>query len=244
MIKKSEKTQQQIIFGVHAILELLRAKKRTITTLYTTKPTPKVWDTIAPLLSRATTIQYVTRDVLTRIAGTSDHQGIVAWATPFIATKTFFNPHTHKLLLMLDGIQDIRNMGAILRSAYCTNIDGVIITKKNSAPLSGAAFKASAGLAEHLTIYEAATAQTAVQELKKAGYNLYLATLAGENALCVPYQAPLCLIIGNEAKGISPDILAAGTCITIPQKTTDISYNASVAAGILLFLLATRIHKI
>ena len=145
---------------------------------------------------------------------------------------------------MIDGVQDTRNLGAILRSAYCTGVDGIILVKKNSAPLNGSTYKASAGLAEHLEIYEAPSAIYAAQELKKAGYGIYLATLGGENGLTTPYQKPLCIVIGNEATGVSPEIFSLGEQVTLPQRHTNISYNASVAAGILLFLIGTHIKKI
>ena len=145
---------------------------------------------------------------------------------------------------MLDGVQDARNVGAILRSAYCTNADGVIMIQKGAAPLNAAAIKASAGLAEHLEIFNAPSAPAAAAELKKAGYNLYLAIFDGTQAQKVTYQEPLCIVIGGEGFGISKEILKSGTHVTLPQKRNDISYNASVAAGILLFLVATQKGRI
>ena len=89
----------------------------------------------------------MTRDVLNRLAQTTDHQSVVAWANPFNIRKKFFEPAKSPFLLLLDSIQDPRNLGAILRSAYCTGVDGVIICGKNSAPLNATALKSSAGLA-------------------------------------------------------------------------------------------------
>ncbi len=240
---KKEKSLD-LVFGIHPIIELLKAKKRKLVTIYTTKPAPKAWEIIAPMLSKETQVQYVTRDVLNRLAQTTDHQAVVAWAGPFVIRKKFYEPARSPFLLLLDSIQDPRNLGAILRSASCTGVDGVIICGKNSAPLNATALKASAGLAEHLDIYQAPTALAAVQELKKAGYTLYLATLQGEDATAFPYQLPLCLVIGNEATGIAKNLFSFGTQIRLPQRTADISYNASVAAGILLFLIAHQAKKI
>jgi len=141
--------------------------------------------------------------------------------------------------VLLDEIQDVRNLGAILRSCYCSGVDGVIITKKGGAPLTAAAIKASAGLAEHLPIFIAPSSAAAVQELQKAGYTLYMAAFNGKNATKVEYQIPLCIVIGSESKGINPSVLKKGTVISLPQRTSDISYNASVAAAILLFLVAS-----
>jgi 23S rRNA (guanosine2251-2'-O)-methyltransferase len=146
--------------------------------------------------------------------------------------------------LLLDGIQDPRNLGAILRSAHCTNVDGVILVKKNAAPLTATALKASAGLAEYLDIMIANSVEEAVILLKKSGYNLYLATFDGQNALACNYAMPLCVVIGSEGLGISRSIMHEGTKITLPQKSSDISYNASVAASLLTFLISTRFQKI
>jgi 23S rRNA (guanosine2251-2'-O)-methyltransferase len=242
MVKKEK--VQELVFGIHPIVELLKAKRRKLYTVYTTKPTPKAWDTIAPLLGKDIQIQYVTRDILTRLAGTTDHQGVVAWAAPLVIRRTFFDSSRSPFLIMLDEIQDPRNVGAILRSSYCTGVDGVVLTTKHSAPLNGIALKASAGLVEHLDIYQASSASAAVQELKKAGYTLYFATLEGEDATALRYQQPLCLVIGNEAVGITKSLLNYGHQIQLPQRRVDISYNASVAAGILLFIIAHQTNKI
>ena len=238
MIKEKK---SELIFGVHPIIELLRAKKRKIITLYTTKPEPSAFKIISKLLpKRPINIQYVKRDVLNKLAGTNDHQSFIAIVSPIQLRTKFFQPDKQKFLLMLDGIQDVRNLGAILRSAYCTGVDGIIITKKNSAPLNASVFKASAGLAEHLEIYLANSAKQAAIELKNAGYKLYLTLIKGNNATKIKYQQPLCLVIGNEATGISKDILNLGEHVTLPQIEADISYNASVASGIFLFLIATQ----
>ena len=101
-----------------------------------------------------------------------------------------------RFLILLDNVQDPRNLGAILRSSYCTGVDGVILCGKSSAPLNAAALKSSAGLAEHLDILEAPTAQAAVQELKKAGYGsqslfaLVTLRVSMSSAFFFSHQAP------------------------------------------------------
>lgn len=243
--KTPAKMPTELVYGIHPLVELLKAKRRKLVTIYTTKPEPKAWATILPLIPPYTKILYASREALTNMAQTGDHQGVVGWAAPFQFRKKAFEPAKSPFLLMLDGIQDARNLGAILRSAYCTGVQGVVITAKNSAPLQAVALKASAGLAEHLDIMVAPSAKAAVQELHKAGYRLYLATLEkGESAAAVTYQEPLCLVIGSEGAGISPEILKDGIRVTLPQRSSDISYNASVAAGILLFMVATRTGRI
>ncbi len=245
MVKSSKQPTGELIYGIHPTLEVLKARKRKVIAIYTTRPEPKQWSQIAALLPKhGVQIQYVDRDVLTKMVATTDHQSIVTWVQPMVMRKKFFDPAKQRFLLMLDSIQDTRNMGAMLRSAYCAGVEGVIICKKQGAPLNASTLKASAGLAEHLEIYEAPSPEAAVQSLKEAGYNLYLATLGGNDASTCEYQEPLCLVIGNEAVGISKGILKSGTQITLRQRNTDISYNASVAAGILLFLIGTQNKRI
>jgi len=245
MKKKPKQKASDLVFGIHPIIELLKAKKRKIYTIYTTKPEPKAWQQIKRYLpKKPIPIQYVTRDKLHKIADTADHQGIVALVQPFVFEKTFFNSKKRPFVLLLDGIQDVGNVGAIMRSAYCTNCDGIIICKKGGAPMTAAALKSSAGLAEHLAIYQAPSIHYAVDQLKKAGYHLYLATLDGKDARDVEFAAPSCLVIGNEAIGITKGILREGEQVTLAQRTADISYNASVASGILLFLMSSSLHKI
>ena len=234
----------ELVYGVHPIIELLKAKRRTLVTIYTTKPVPKAWSLIEPLLTSNTQLQYVSRDVLTRLVMTTDHQSVVGLATPFVKRSKFFDPQKSPFLILLDSIHDPRNLGAILRSAYCTGVTGVIMCGNNSAPLQATALKSSAGLAEHLEIYETPTALGAIQELKRVNYALYLATLSGENATTIKYKKPLCLVIGNEATGIAKNLLSYGTQVRLAQRSSDISYNASVAAGILLFLMADQLKII
>lgn len=233
-----------MIFGIHPILELLIAKRRPLRVIYTTKPAPKAWEKIVKLLPKQTQIQYVTREALCTMAGNTDHQGVVAMVAPFPIRKKAFDPKKSPSLVLLDGIQDPRNLGAIIRSAYCANVDGIIICRKQGAPLNAVALKSSAGLAEHMEIYEAPSAIAAVQELKKLGYTIYLAALGGKDARTVEYTEPYCLVIGSEGTGISADIRSLGQAVMLAQKTADTSYNASVAAGILLFTIQSLNKKI
>ena len=243
LTKKKKEPVGELIFGIHPIVELLKARRRKIISIYTTRPEPKGWKTIQQAMptNYKIPIQYVSRDVLTKMAGgTTDHQGFIAWVKEFPYRKKAFDPKREPFVVLLDGVQDPRNVGAIIRSAYCTGAQGVILTKKQGSPLSATALKASAGLAEHLEIMIAPTAHVAVEELKKAGYTPYIAAFDGQDASKVEFKSPLCLVIGGEGFGVSQPVLNSGIKITIPQKTAVISYNASVAAGILLFLASQQ----
>lgn len=253
VIKKSSKALNKMpvpkysdfIYGVHAVLELLSAKNRKVGAIYTTQNPIKHWAKIKKLLPDYVTINFVSRDALTKMAGTIDHQGVLAYVAPFPYRRQLFDPAKQSFILVLDGVQDVRNMGAIIRSAYCTGVDGIVISSRNTAPINAAAVKASAGLAEHTQIFVASSIGSAVSELKKKGYHIYLATLGkGENAASLEFKQPTALVIGSEESGISGSVLKTGTRVLLPQRRTDISYNASVAAGILLFLVGVQVKKI
>ena len=235
----------ELVFGTHPILELIKAKRRRIVIVHALDTQSELVGMIRRQWPRVE-LHPSDRARLDRLAESTDHQGIVALATPFEFRKKPFDPTRQKFLLMLDGIQDPRNLGAILRSAYCTGAQGVIITTKHSSPVNAVCLKASAGLAEHLEIAQVPSSMAGAQELKKAGYNLYIAALAGQavSAVMPDYKLPLCVVIGSEGKGVAPDLIKQGTVIKLPQKTADISYNASVAAGILMFLIAAKNNNI
>jgi 23S rRNA (guanosine2251-2'-O)-methyltransferase len=233
------------VYGVHAVLELLVAKRRKIGAIYTTNHPIKSWNQIKRLLPDYVQVHTVSRETLSKMADSDDHQGILAYVAPFPYQKQIFDPIKHSFVLVLDGIQDVRNLGAIVRSAYCAGVDGIVLTRKGGAPINAAAIKASAGLAEHVQVYVAATSSEAVIELGKKGYHIYLATLGkGENAATMKFDQPAALVIGSEETGVSSSILKSGTRVLLPQRRPDISYNASVAAGILMFLIGSQIQKI
>ncbi len=245
MVRKKKNIKGELIYGIHPIIELLKANRRKIISIYTTKPVPKQWREIEKEMPKyPIPIQYVSRDVLANMSGSTEHQGVVAWVQLFPFRKKSFDPKTHSFVVLLDSIQDTRNLGAILRSTYCTGVSGVVMTTRNSAPLNAVAIKASAGLSEHLEIQQVSSAQEGLQMLSKLGYTIYLAMLKGRDATKESYDLPVCMVIGNEAVGISKSLSKFGTAVTLPQKTANVSYNASVAAGILFFMIGTKHHLI
>ncbi len=141
------------------------------------------------------------------------------------------------LLLILDSIQDTHNVGAILRSADCSGVDGVIITKHNSAPINETVVKTSAGASEHVKIALINNLSQTIDELKQNGFWIVGSYLEGaKDYTKVDCKIPIALIVGNEEKGIRK--LTADKCdylVRIPMKGKIQSLNVSVATGILLF---------
>ncbi|MBP6870254.1 RNA methyltransferase [Candidatus Babeliales bacterium] len=245
MKKKQPVKYTNVIYGVHPIIELLQSKRLKIGAIYTLKNPIKSWTSISKMIPSHIQVSMVTRETLDNVAGSKDHQGILAFVGDFPFSQAMFTPDKQKFVVVLDEIQDVRNLGAILRSAYCTGVDGVVLVRANAASLTASAIKASAGLAIHLPIHLASTVKSAVIELKKSGYHIYSATLGGtESVANFQFQDPAVLIIGNEEVGISADVARLGTRILLPQRRSDISYNASVAGGILMYTIGLQLKKI
>lgn len=144
----------------------------------------------------------------------------------------------YPLVLILDSIQDTHNLGAIIRTAECSGVDGIIITKHNSAPVNETVAKTSAGAIEHAKICSVSNLSQAIKRLKEEGFWIIGSSLTEEakNYTEVDYKIPLVLILGNEEKGIRR--LTAESCdflIKIPMLGKIQSLNVSVSAGVLLF---------
>ncbi len=141
------------------------------------------------------------------------------------------------LLLILDSIQDTHNVGAILRSADCSGVDGIIITKNNSAPINETVVKTSAGASEHVKITLINNLAQTIDELKQKGFWIVGSYLEGaKDYTKVDYKVPIAVIVGNEEKGIRK--LTADKCdhlVRIPMRGKIQSLNVSVATGVLLF---------
>ena len=141
------------------------------------------------------------------------------------------------LILVLDEIQDPHNVGAILRSAECVGVNGVILTKHQSATITSTVTKTSAGATEHLKICQVNNLSQTIDELKEKGFWIVGSSLENaKNYTEVDYKIPIALIVGNEEKGIRK--LTASKCdflVKIPMSGKIQSLNVSVATGILLF---------
>ena len=141
------------------------------------------------------------------------------------------------LILILDSIQDTHNVGAILRTAECSGVNGIVITKHNSAPINTTVVKTSAGATEHLKITQVNNLAIAIDKLKESGFWIVGSSLGKAKYYTeADYTNPIALIVGNEEKGIRK--LTADKCdflIKIPMTGKIQSLNVSVATGIILF---------
>lgn len=179
---------------------------------------------------------------LNTIAGNANHQGIAALASE---TKYFeldelitaSKNSKYPLLLLLDSIQDPHNIGAILRTAECAGVDGIVTTVHNSASFTDTVQKVSAGALSLVKICKVNNLVNAIEELKKSGFWVVGSSLEKSRDYdTVDYKMPVALVLGNEEKGIRR--LVADKCdfiVKIPMTGRLQSLNVSVASGILLF---------
>lgn len=193
--------------------------------------------------------ELVPRIELDQLVRTTHHQGIVAeieairLAEPDAPLRLARERGELPLVVLLDGITDPRNYGAILRSAEALGAHGVVSETRRSAPLSPVAVKASAGAARHLPVVQVPNLPRYIEELKKAGVWVY--GLAGEGEVALgeaDYERPLAWVIGSEGSGLRR--LVRDRCdqlVHIPLRGRTPSLNAAVAAGIAVhWALAAR----
>jgi 23S rRNA (guanosine2251-2'-O)-methyltransferase len=235
----------EILYGFHPVREALRANRRAIHALLIRKERQD--DRLKSLremaAERRIPVQVVDERRLTEMAERGVHQGICAQVGPMPYNDLADVVETANCLtgssfvLLLDSLQDPRNLGAVLRSAYCAGVDGVVIPRDRSASPSPLVSKASAGAMEHLPIARVPNIVNALRHLKKKG--LWVVGLEGgaERSLFdCDLTLPLGLIVGGEEKGLRP--LVKQHCdflVAIPHARVFNSLNASVAAGLAMF---------
>ena len=173
------------------------------------------------------------------------HQGLIAYVSPIeystvekmlaIAQERGEEP----FLILLDGITDPHNLGAIIRTAECVGAHGVIVPERRSAGLTPAAAKAAAGALNHMPIARVTNLNRTIDELKEKGVWIIGAAMDGESAFTCDLTGPAALVIGSEGDGISR--LTMEKCdrrVSLPMKGHLDSLNASVAAGVLMYEIA------
>jgi 23S rRNA (guanosine2251-2'-O)-methyltransferase len=174
---------------------------------------------------------------LTRLAGSPDHQGVVAEVDPFpYADPDALLEDTGALLVALDQVQDPRNLGAVCRSAEAAGAAGVAIPERRAAAVTAVACKASAGAVEHLAIARVRNLADWLADAKKADAWVYGADPSGISYAEPDYRGRVVLVLGAEGKGLRPRV--AATCdelVALPARGRVESLNVSTAAAALVY---------
>lgn len=236
------KTNTQI-YGLRAVIEAIRAEE-PIDKVYLQKGLQGSLFQELETLARKSgiTLSYVPVEKLNRLTR-SNHQGAVALVSPI----TFHNFETlvtevitakeAPLFLLLDGLSDVRNFGAVIRTAECTGVDAIIIPKKGAAPVSADTIKTSAGAAFRVPISKVDHLKDAVYYLQASGVTVVAASERADKLLYdVSFKAACAIVMGSEDTGIHPSLLRiVDAQAKLPLLGEIGSLNVSVACGIFLY---------
>ena len=185
---------------------------------------------------------YVPVEKLNRL-NSRNHQGVVASISPvkFVELDVLINQvvseKKNALFLLLDQISDVRNLGAIIRTAECAGVDGIILPGQGSAPINADTVKTSAGAVFNIPLAKVSHLKDAVYYLKGSGFQVVGATeKTNQNLYDIDFNSPSAIIMGSEDKGISPSLLKiVDQKAKIPLLGSTDSLNVSVACGIMLY---------
>ena len=239
-----EKFQENKIEGRNAVLEAFRSGK-SVDKLYvlTDSQEGPVHTILREAKKHDTIINYVSKERLDGMSQTGRHQGVIAQAASYsYATvedilKRAEEKQEPPFLILLDGIEDPHNLGAIIRTANLAGAHGVIIPKRRSVGLTAVVAKTSAGAVEHMPVARVSNLASTIEDLKRQGIWVFGTDAAGTTDLYhADFQGPTAIVIGSEGFGMSR--LVAERCdllLSIPMKGQINSLNASSAAAVLLY---------
>ncbi|QNJ98027.1 23S rRNA (guanosine(2251)-2'-O)-methyltransferase RlmB [Constantimarinum furrinae] len=235
--------KENLIFGIYPVIEALKSET-DLDKVYIQKgiENPKIDSIVKQIESLNITINFVPIEKLDRLTR-SNHQGIVAITSPiaFHSLETIVEEvlasNTLPLFLVLDQISDVRNFGAILRTAECTGVHAVIVQKKGGAPVSGDTVKASAGAIFNIPICKVDHIKDAIFYLQGSGIRTIAATEKTKNSIYTTnLNQGIAIIMGSEGKGVSNSVLnLVDEKAALPLLGEINSLNVSVASGVFLY---------
>ncbi len=231
------------IFGRNPVKEAYRAGK-TVDKLYMLKNEfdPSLNSIRSMAKDARTVVSYCDRAMLDKLSGGGNHQGVVAAVTDFdyCDIADILDDAERKLepllIVLLDGITDPHNLGAIIRSAECFGAHGVVIPKHRSVSVNDTVIKVASGATEHIRVAKVTNINDTIRELKERNVWVYATDFDGKPPKSADLNGNIAIVIGSEGSGIHR--LTKQLCdgvLTIPQYGKVNSLNASVAAGIVLY---------
>jgi 23S rRNA (guanosine2251-2'-O)-methyltransferase len=242
----------ELIFGVNPVKESLLGTRGAFNLYVQSNASDHRVEKIIKLAEgRGVPVHRREKIDLTRMCASSHHQGIALEVEPFRYAdlddlmELVRLSDMPALLLVLDGIQDPHNLGALIRSAACAGAQGVVIPKDRACGITAAAEKASAGAVETIPVAMVTNIAHALEIMKKCGFWVYgLEGKTSQSLYDMSFSGSIALVVGGEGEGIRP--LVQKQCdvlISIPQYGGVNSLNASVAGGIALFEVARKLRR-
>ena len=224
--------------GRNAVIELLKTDKPIDKILIEKGAQGSLGLIFAQARKKGVRVQFVDKQVLDKESVTRRHQGAIAFTSDYeyyeiediIAEK---KSETGGFVVLCDGIEDVHNLGSIIRVAECAGADGVVITKSGCASVTESVIRISAGAAEHMKVAKVANLNQAVEKLQKSDYWVYALEAGGEDIYKENFKGNVALVVGGEDSGVKR--LTKEKCdkvLSIPLQGQVNSLNASVALGI------------
>ncbi|UKN03106.1 23S rRNA (guanosine(2251)-2'-O)-methyltransferase RlmB [Paracrocinitomix mangrovi] len=244
MYKQSKyEDAEDIIYGVRAVIEAIRSG-RPINKIYIQKGMNKelFYELKEELANKKYNLQFVPIHKLNRLTR-KNHQGVIAQISPIpyydlspIVTKLFEDGEL-PLILLLDRLTDVRNFGAIARTAECHGVHAIVIPQKDSVSITSDAVKTSAGALNKIPVCQVPDLSAVIHELKEYGVQIVAATEKSDKMIYdVDFDLPTAIIMGSEEDGVSRKLLSESDELAkIPMVGEIASLNVSVSAGIMLY---------
>ena len=242
------KVREDVVCGINPVIEALRSGKEIESLLVSgKKDNGKIARILAECAKRSIIVKEVSPKKLDFLCGHMAHQGValtLSSARYFTVDEILEYAKSRDeapFIVVCDEIEDPHNMGAIIRTAECAGVHGIIVPKRRSAPLGFTASKTSAGALEHMKIAKVANLASEIDRLKAEGLWVYGADMDGRDSRETDFSGGCVLVIGNEGKGLGR--LVREKCdviVSLPMKGKINSLNASVAAGILMYKAAEK----
>ena len=226
-----------VLVGIHPIREALRAGQ-TFERLLIAKGAggPKIQEIIDLCRKAKIPTRLEERSQLDDVAGTTPHQGVVALGGT-AAYASFDVAETKELIVILDGVEDPHNLGAIIRTAHAAGAGAIVIPERRAAGLTETVAKVAAGALAHLPVIRVVNVSHSIESFKKRGYWIYGLDERGEHLYNeIEYARPTAIVLGGEGHGLHEHVKKrCDFLVRIPMAGAIGSLNVSVAAGIVLF---------
>lgn len=235
--------ETKYIFGIRAVIEAIEAGKEIDKILVKKDLSSELAEELLKIArEHKVMVQKVPIEKINRITR-KNHQGVLAFLSAVTYHKLeYVVPQLYEdgktpFVVLLDGLTDVRNFGAIARTCDCAGVDAIVIPERNSVSVGADAVKTSAGALHYIPVCREHSLTWAVKFLKDSGYKIYGASEKATQSYIAPdYTTPVAIVLGSEEKGISDEILQlCDGLVAIPEYGHINSLNVSVAAGIMIY---------
>ena len=244
--------ENEMVFGIRAVMEAIQADKEIDKILVKRELQGELAKELFEVLrERSIPVQRVPQERLDRLTR-KNHQGVIAFMSAITYQRLedivpfVYEQGKDPFIVLLDGVTDVRNFGAIARTCECAGVDAIVIPSKGSATVNADAIKTSAGALHILPVCKENSINQAIRFLQQSGVKVYAASETGlESYTAIPYEGPVAIVMGAEDTGVSPENLRlCDQIVRIPLFGQISSLNVSVASSVMIYeVVRQRINK-